>query len=183
MTEQAIATIPFAIPPLVDVQTEREITQLLYIEAELLDQTRYQEWYDTVFAEDLEYIAPTRSTRERKPGGSEYHVESYHFRDLHSTLALRVNRMYTGHAWAEDPASRTRRLVTNIRIEDRGDGKFLVKSYLLLYRSQWGTSSYDLIVAERYDTLSKASGQWRISRREVYLTHTVLGTPNLGVFL
>jgi 3-phenylpropionate/cinnamic acid dioxygenase small subunit len=176
-------TAGLTLPPLVDLETEREVTRLLYTEAELLDQTRYVDWFNTCIAEDLEYLVPVRTTRERKPGASEFAADAYHMRETYNTMMARVNRLLTEHAWAEDPASRTRRVVSNVRIAQGEDDRLAVKSYLTLYRSQWDTADYDLLVAERVDAMTHHTGQWRISRREVYFTHTVLGTPNLGVFL
>lgn len=172
-----------ALSPLVDLQTEREITQLLYTEAELLDHTRYMDWFNTCLAEGLEYLVPVRTTRERKAGASEFATDSYHMRETYNTMKARVNRLLTDHAWAEDPASRTRRVVTNIRITETGADELLVKSYLLLYRSQWDRVQYDMLVAERVDKVIKVGDRWKIARREVFFTHTILGTPNLGVFL
>jgi len=172
-----------ALAPLVDLQTEREVTRLLYLEAELLDQTRYVDWFNTCIAEGLEYLVPVRTTRERKAAGSEFAKDSFHMRETYNTMKARVNRLLTEHAWAEDPASRTRRVVTNIRIEEGTAGALVVKSYLLLYRSQWDRIEYDLLVAERVDRVIQVDGQWRIAKREVFFTHTILGTPNLGVFL
>ena len=180
MTTQSITS---TIPPLTDLQVEREVTQFLYLEAEYLDETRYLDWYNTFLSSDLEYVVPTRTTRERKPGGSEFHDVSHHWRDTHGSMLVRVNRLLTDHAWAEDPASRTKRVVTNIRVQELGPGEVFARSYLTLYRSQWDTTGYDLIMAERQDNLRKEDGQWRLTRRRVLLAHTVLGTPNLGVFL
>lgn len=172
-----------ALDVLVDIETERSIHQFLYLEAELLDDTRYVDWFETVFAEDLWYVIPTRTTRERRSSTTEFSGDSFHLGDTWRTLKVRVDRLLTEHAWAEDPASRTRRYVTNIRILAADDGQFLVKSNLALYRSQWDTADYDLLSAERHDVMRRVEGKWKISRRTVYLSHTILGTPNLGVFL
>lgn len=171
------------LPPLVDLQIEREITQLLYAEAEFLDQTRYVDWFTTCIGEGLEYLVPVRTTRERKPGASEFATDSFHMRETYNTMKARVNRLLTEHAWAEDPASRTRRVVSNIRIIETATEEYEVKSYLNLYRSQWDRVEYDLLVAERVDRIVKQGGGYKIVRREVFFTHTILGTPNLGVFL
>ena len=53
----------------------------------------------------------------------------------------------------------------------------------MLYRSQGDTAHHDLLVAERQDVLRLEDGDWRLLRRVVLLDHTILGTPNLGVFL
>ena len=55
------------------------------------------------------------------------------------TLAGRVARLETGMAWAEDPPSRTRHLITNIEVEP-GDSEAEVKVYsnFIVYRSRGG---------------------------------------------
>jgi len=162
---------------------ERSCTQFLYREAELLDETKYEEWLTTCLSEDLEYLIPTRTTRERSSGASEFSDQSFHIMDTFGSMRVRVNRLLTEHAWAEDPPSRTRRLITNIRVRDLGHGDVEVKNYLALYRSQWDTTDYALLVGERQDVLRLENGGWRLRRRVVLLAHTILDTANLGVFL
>lgn len=162
---------------------ERSCAQFLYREAELLDEVRYEEWLTSCLSPDLEYIIPTRTTRERAPDISEFSDESFHMKETFASMRMRVDRLLTEHAWAEDPPSRTRRVVTNIRVRELGEAEAGVRSYLTLYRSQWDTTDYDLILAERQDVLRLESGHWRLAKRVVLLTHTILGTANLGVFL
>lgn len=164
-------------------ELERACTQFLYREAELLDDADYTGWFATCLSEDLEYLIPIRTTRERAAGVSEFSREAFHMKDTYGTLRLRVDRLLTEHAWAEDPPSRTRRLVTNVRVRELSPDEAEVKSNLMLHRSQWDTADYDLLVAERQDVLRTEAGVWRLRRREVLLNHTILGTANLGVFL
>jgi 3-phenylpropionate/cinnamic acid dioxygenase small subunit len=168
---------------LCSAELERACAQFLYREAELLDETKYEDWFNTCLSGDLQYLIPTRTTRERAPDVSEFSDVSFHMKDTYGSMRLRVNRLLTEHAWAEDPASRTRRLVTNIRVREVTAGEAEVRSYLMLYRSQWDTVDHDLIVAERQDVLRQESGQWRLARRVVLLAHTIVGTSNLGLFL
>ena len=59
------------------------------------------------------------------------------------SLGLRVKRLYTDAAWAEDPPSLTRRMVSNIRVgPGRGDGELPAKSGLLLGGSSSGSNVY-----------------------------------------
>jgi 3-phenylpropionate/cinnamic acid dioxygenase small subunit len=166
-----------------DAELERACAQFLYREAELLDNTDYTGWLESCLSEDLEYRIPIRTTRVRTPGGSEFSETGFHMTDTYVTIRTRVKRLLTEHAWAEDPPSRTRRVVTNIRVRELGSGEAEVKSYLTLYRSQWDTVNYDLIVGERQDVLGVDAGGWRLRRRLVLLDHTILGTANLGIFL
>ncbi|GHB59100.1 hypothetical biphenyl dioxygenase beta subunit [Streptomyces umbrinus] len=164
-------------------ELERACAQFLYQEAELLDDTDYAAWLETCLSEQLEYRIPIRTTRERASGASEFSRTAFHMKDTYASMQMRVHRLLTEHAWAEDPPSRTRRVVTNIRVREPGPGEAEVKSYLTLYRSQWDTTEYDLIVGERQDVLVLESNDWRLRRRVVLLNHTILGTANLGIFL
>ena len=159
------------------------VEEFLYREAELLDENEYSTWLETCVSTDLEYLVPVRTTRERAAGVSEFATDSFHWKDGFAEMRLRVERLATEHAWAEDPPSRTRRLVTNVRVRQRTPEEVEVRSYLQLHRSQWDTIDYDLIVAERQDVLRTEGEGWRLARRRVLLNHTILGTANLGVFL
>lgn len=170
-------------PVLPSIETERECARFLFHEAELLDDCKYLEWYETCLSDDLAYLIPTRTTRETTSGESEFSSVSFHVRDSHSSIRVRVNRMLTQHAWSEDPASRTARMVTNLRMEQIAPDVVAVRNNLMVYRSQWDTTHYDLIVGDRHDELVRTDGYWRLRRRTVYLKHTILGTPNLGIFL
>src|SRR5688572_13479209 len=101
-----------------------EVEQFLYREAALLDERRFHEWLD-LLTEDIEYWRPIRSTQAR---GVEAHEptqlgEAAFFDENKGYLEERVRKLGTGLAWSEDPPSRTRHLVSNVRIlEQRADG-------------------------------------------------------------
>lgn len=165
------------------MEFERACAQFLYREAELLDNNDYSGWLDSCLSEDLDYRVPIRTTRERSSGISEFSQTGFHMKDTYGSMKLRVDRLLTEHAWAEDPPSRTRRAVSNVRVLELAPGEAEVKSCLMLHRSQGDTIDYDLIVAERQDVLCMDADAWRLRRRQVLLNHTILGTANLGVFL
>ena len=104
---------------LVPLEIEREITAFLFHEAALLDERRFDEWLG-LLDEELSYRMPVRSTRPEGQG-SEFSEQMLHFDETRETLAMRVERLKSGDAWAEVPPSRTRHYVTNIRIT--GDGR------------------------------------------------------------
>lgn len=159
-----------------------ECTEFLYREAELLDANRFPEWLE-LLSDDLEYEVPIRVTRERTARDREFSPGGFHLRDTRGSIQVRVNRLLTEHAWAEDPPSRTTRLVTNIRLAESAEDTASVHNNLLLYRSQGDGTEYDLIVGARRDLLRRVDGDWRLARRRVLLAHTTLGTASLGVFL
>src|SRR5207247_6794342 len=92
-------------------------------------------------------------TRERAAGAG-FSTEGWHMFEDHGSLATRVARLETEYAWAEDPPSRTRRLVTNVRVEPGGRPKELrVKSNFLIYRGPSDPPDFALITGERRDVL------------------------------
>lgn len=151
-------------------------------EASLLDSGRFGEWLDQL-SHDVVYRAPVRVTR--RVGATSRTPDMFHFDENRQSLELRVRRLGTGVAWAEDPPSCTRRFVTNVRVELRSpdDAEVSVTSYLLLYRSRGDDGSFDLVSAERHDVLRAVDGGWRLARREAMVDQTTLGTKNLAVFL
>jgi 3-phenylpropionate/cinnamic acid dioxygenase small subunit len=164
------------------VETYWEVYSFLMHEAELLDERRERDWLD-LFTDDAEYLMPVRVNRERGEGDG-FSQEAFYFEETRGSLELRVRRLETEYAWAEDPPSRTRHFVTNVRIvESEEEDEVAVRTNLLLYRSRGSDPKHDLLSAERKDTLRKEDGQWKLRKRVILLDHSVLTTHNLSVFL
>lgn len=65
-------------------------------------------------AEDIQCLAPVRITRRRSEQLPKKEQMHHLFEDYHS-LDFRITGLVdTSVAWAEEPASRTRRLITNV---------------------------------------------------------------------
>jgi len=160
------------------------IVEFLYEEAALLDQIRLQEWAARL-AQDLIYTAPLRETRPMDQQSASLVRTVQHFHDDWRSVMGRIMRLTgTKSAWAEDPPSRTRRLVTNVLVAKTvKPDEFSVNSYLLVTRSRFNSSEYDLISAERRDLLRQDGDSFKLARREIIVDQAVLGTPNLAIFL
>jgi len=173
----------------------REIEQFLYREARLLDERRFAEWLD-LFTDDVRYWMPVRSTRyprrskaiavldparheeEELAKDSELGI----FDESKETLCRRVARLDTGMAWAEDPPSRTRHLVSNVEVEPgEHDGELKIYSSFLVFRSR-GETEQDFYVGARRDTLRNVDGAWKIARRTIILDQNVLLAKNVSIF-
>jgi biphenyl 2,3-dioxygenase subunit beta len=166
----------------VDPDLQHEIEQFLYAEAELLDEGDLHGWV-ALFTDDVRYVMPTRTNRLRRERGQEIGKETdlAYFDDDKGSLETRVRRLDTGMAWAEDPPSRTRHLVTNVRIEPIGGGEYAVRSNFFLYRSRLRTDE-NLFVGRRHDVLRRTPEGLRIARREILLDQNVILAKNLSVF-
>jgi 3-phenylpropionate/cinnamic acid dioxygenase small subunit len=158
-----------------------EVTTFLVEEAETLDAGRYRDWLG-LLTEDVGYRMPVRVTAAHTLADSLLEGMDHFCEDRYS-LEKRVQRFETDHAWTEDPPSRTRRFVTNVRVSVAPGGEVLARSYLLLFRSRGDVRPPDWLSAERTDVLRRVDGRLRIASRLVVVDEAVLRTQNLAVFL
>ena len=155
--------------------------QFLVEEAALLDAADYAGWLE-LLCPDVRYLMPVRVTTARGAGFDAL-PDMGHFDEDMYALRKRVQRLATDHAWTEDPPSRTRRFVTNVRTFGNGPSGYAVESALLLFRSRGDTRAPDLVSAGRRDLLRETSDGLRLARREITVDESVLRTQNLAVFL
>jgi p-cumate 2,3-dioxygenase subunit beta len=90
--------------------TRAEVEDLLYTEAYLLDEWRMDDWLG-LWTEDAEYVVPTNDNPEADPDLDLMYI-NHDFRLLKG-LVVRLNSV---HAHREYPWSRTRHLVSNVRV-------------------------------------------------------------------
>jgi phthalate 3,4-dioxygenase beta subunit len=152
--------------------------QFLVEEAALLDAADYPGWLD-LLTDDIRYVMPVRVTTAR---GAPVSNGMGHFDEDLYALRKRVQRLATDHAWTEDPPSRTRHFVTNVRVFRHDDG-LEVESALLLFRSRGDTRDADLLSAGRTDLLRETATGLKLARREITADEAVIRTQNLAVFL
>lgn len=169
----------------VDPQTLSNISDFLFYEAELLDLNLFADWLKLVDPR-MHYVIPTRVTLSNS-GAAEL-TDSSHIDDHYSALSARVNRMLHRLNWAENPPSRGRHHVSNIRATPNvtdydGRKSFRVRSNLFFYRSRLDESNGDLLSCTRQDVLVVAEGDFRLIERYVILDHTVVNTHNLAFLL
>ena len=166
-------------------ELQQEIEQFLYAEGALLDARGFDEWL-TLLADDLRYVMPTRRTTLRREQAREVSGadEVALFDEDKASMTLRVGRLNTGMAWAEEPPSRTRHLVTNVRIQPGGaHGEYRVRCAFVVYRNRL-ERDVDLFVGEREDLLRAADNPYGyvIAGRRIVLDQSTVLAANLSVF-
>lgn len=95
---------------------------------------------------------------------------------------MRIARLDTGMAWAEDPPSHTQHFLSNIEGK-RGKTASELKAYsnILVYRSR-GATEQDFFVGGREDVLRHVDGAWKIARRKIVLNQHVWLAKNASIF-
>jgi len=171
----------------------QEVAEFLYLEAELLDERRYEEWL-ALLAGDIRYWMPMRRNVKFGEGEREFTREGTDiawFDEGKDTLTRRVRQIETGIHWAEEPQSRIAHLVSNVQVVEATPSvaearEVAVKCRFLIYRNRVETET-DLLVGKREDTLrrpngAKNGGDWQIARRKIILDQNVLLSKNLTFF-
>ncbi|MCY4730633.1 aromatic-ring-hydroxylating dioxygenase subunit beta [Natronomonas gomsonensis] len=158
-----------------------ECEEFLYHTAELLDDRKLSEWHDLV-TEDIDYRVPIRTTRERS-NSTEFSDNSFHMKEDWGTLKVRTERMQSDFAWSEDPPSRTRRQVSNVRIVEDDGEEVQLKNNLLIFRQQGDETDPDILSMERHDTLRRTDEGFKLAERLVLLDHTIIPTNTLSIIL
>jgi 3-phenylpropionate/trans-cinnamate dioxygenase beta subunit len=167
----------------VAAELHHEIADFLYQEAELLDDWQFRDWLELI-AEDIHYyMRSTTNAQTRDRRRSVQPPSTWIFNDNKFQLERRVARLETGMAWAEEPPSRTRHFVSNLRIRPEADGNgYEVRSNYILYRAQKERDE-TWYAGKRVDCMRRADNRfgWEIHRREIVLDQVVITSHNLSI--
>ena len=163
----------------------RGIEDFYYAEAELLDNRQFREWFN-LLADDIRYWMPIRHNPFERTSDIKDELskagEGFYFDDDKASLRIRVERVYARNAWAEMPPSRTRHLITNVRIKKDDGSTIVVHANFIVYRTRMETDQ-DMFVGERHDILRRMNGSFQIARRAIILDQAVLSAKNISIFL
>ena len=118
--------------------TRPEIEDLLFEEAALLDDWKLEAWL-ALYTDDARYMVPaTDLPKDAPPEGNLFYIADDHFR-----MVERVKRLLKKTAFSEYPRSKTRHLVSNVRIVSQAGDECRVGTAFVTYRSKGGhTDTY-----------------------------------------
>lgn len=167
----------------------RDVEQFLYLEADLLDDRCFREWLD-LLADDVQYRMPIVRNMRQSDIDREYlegPLDVSWLDEGKETLRQRVEQILTGVHWAEEPLSRTAHLVTNVRIVSADPSPDAAETVslrcrFLSYRHRLQDQE-DILIGKRHDTLRRANGSWKITKREIYINQPVLLARSLSHFV
>ncbi|MDH6288236.1 aromatic-ring-hydroxylating dioxygenase subunit beta [Rhodococcus opacus] len=150
--------------------------ELVEKEAEILDDGRYEDWLNLWAAEALYWVPTTPEPDPDDPFASVSLV----YADR-SEINDRVSRLLGGHAFAQDPFSRTTRILSKPRATAREDGTVVVESRFILHEVRleqvhvWsGRYSHEIVTVNETPM---------ISRKIVLLVNCDRPLPNMTFLL
>jgi p-cumate 2,3-dioxygenase beta subunit len=148
----AVATTP----------TREKIEDFLYEEADLLDNWRLNEWLALFDQERGCYYIPSTDSPESDPDHALFLIA-----DDMKKLRSRVAQLLSGATWAENPKSRTRHMVNNVRILGMANEALLIKANFVVYRMRF--EKIDPYIGTYHYRLIPKDGTFTILERKVIL--------------
>lgn len=168
---------------MVSLQLHHQIQQFLYREAALLDDWQFRPWL-ALLDDEIRYTMRTTvnaQTRDRRKGVQP--PTTWLFNDNKFQLERRIARLETGMAWAEEPPSRTRHMISNCQISETDTPDiFAVRVNYLLYRAQKERDE-TFYVGTRFDRVRRldSDDSWQLTERNIVLDQAVITSHNLSV--
>ncbi len=159
------------------------VAQFLHREARLLDEGRHEEWLE-LLDETMVYEMPLTLTRERVEQNRVHDSGIGYFAENLASLRMRVDRLRTDYAWAEDPPTRTRHMLSNLEVSTCEEpDRFDVRCVFVVFASRGTRTDWEQLVGHRRDQLARRGEEWRILRRTLFLDQAVLGANSISIFL
>ena len=138
------------------------VEHFLFEEAALLDAWRLDEWL-ALFTDDGQYIVPTTDLPDGDPKRDLVFIDDNLVR-----LRGRVARLLSRYAFREYPASRTRRLITNVRLTRVEPGELDLEASFAVYRARSEIVA-PYVGRYRYTLARAGDGRFRIRYRRAEL--------------
>ncbi len=151
------------------VVTRAEVEDFLYLEAALLDEWKLKEW-EALLTGDAAYYVPPNDHPEADPADTLFLVA-----DDRERIRQRIIRVLDPNCHAEFPRSRTRRLISNVRIIATDGDLVTVTANFVCYRYRRYERIREYVGAYRY-VLERHEGAFLIKERRVFIDAHELGS-------
>jgi p-cumate 2,3-dioxygenase subunit beta len=150
----------------VDLPSRSEIEDLFYKEAALLDEWRLEEWLELLTADAIYEIPPTDV-----PEGDSRNT-LFIIADDAVRIRSRVKQLLGKSAWAENPHSRTRRMIANVRVLGAEGENILVTANFAVHRMRY--ESVDTYIGHYVYKLVRDGDRLKIMERRAILDNEAL---------
>ncbi len=142
--------------------TRADIEDFLFMEADLLDEWKLDAWLQ-LLTPDAQYFIPSNDALQ-----GSHRTTLFTIADNAERIRQRVIRLNDPNCHAEFPQSRTRRLITNVRILDSSDELVTISANFVCYRYRRHERIREYVGKYRYILLRTEDGL-RIRERRVFL--------------
>jgi p-cumate 2,3-dioxygenase subunit beta len=149
-----------------ELPSRQEVEDLLYKEAALLDEWRLEEWLE-LLSDDAVYEIPPTDVPEGDARNTLFIIADDAIR-----IRSRVKQLLGKSAWAESPHSRTRRMISNVRVLGADGDRILATANFAVHRMRY--ESVDTYIG-RYDyKLVRVGNELKIKERRAVLDNEAL---------
>lgn len=149
--------------------TRQQVEDFLYAEAALLDAWRLDDWLK-LLTDDAVYNVPSNDSPNSDSSNTLFIIA-----DDIRRIRARVTRLKDKSAHAEFPPSRTRRMISNVRIASRNGAALKVEANFIVHRFRRNEGIRAFVGHYRYE-LHAAGGDLKIARREAIIDSMELGS-------
>ena len=156
--------------------TRQQIEDFLYEEAALLDAWRLDDWLK-LLTEDAVYNVPSNDRPDADSKDTLFIIA-----DDINRIRARVTRLKKSDAHAEQPPSRTRRLISNVRIVSRNGPSLRVEGNFSVHRFRRNDGIRAYVGHYRYELRVKG-GKLKIAKREAIIDAMELGSMGSVSFI
>lgn len=155
-TQKLMRKVALMKQPVADVQ--HEIEQLLYRQAELLDDKNWQEWIDLFTPEGIYWMPP-------EPSYTTWEGMPAIFAEDRNLMTVRMKRLRHPDAWSQRPLWETNHIVSNVILEKETKDEIVVRSRFHMLELRRDDVRH---FAGRYQhTLKKNGKGWAIKLQRV----------------
>jgi p-cumate 2,3-dioxygenase beta subunit len=151
------------------VVTRAEVEDFLYHEAALLDEWKLKEW-EALLTDDATYYVPPNDQLD-----SDHRNTLFLVADDRERIRQRIIRINDPNCHAEYPRSRTRRMISNVRILGVDGELVTVAANFVCYRYRRYERIREYVGAYRH-ILRRSGESFRIKERRVLIDAHELGT-------
>lgn len=141
------------------------VHDLVQLEAELLDDRRYDQWLE-LYTQDCLYWVPVSPEMASPREGPS------HYRDDRQVMMVRTHRLANPRTFGAEPAPRTLHIVSGIRTASETDDEVIVTSsqIMLEYRNRGGFEEDQRTFGGRVRHIfRRMDDEWKIAEKRVDL--------------
>jgi p-cumate 2,3-dioxygenase beta subunit len=150
----------------IELPSRQEVEDLFYKEAALLDEWRLEEWQD-LLTEDASYEIPPTDVPEGDSRNTLFIIADDAVR-----IRSRVKQLLGKAAWSENPRSRTRRMIANVRVVGNDGDIILVTANFAVHRMRY--ESVDTYIGHYDYKLVRKGNDLKILERRAILDNEAL---------